>query len=128
MTNILFPGRPEYTGPTAGMFGLLHHDMLVESSHDVTERVAYVRDSKPAHELAIRLHNMIYLGGCPEAVEYDAKRAVILEEYRARHAPIWEEYDAKHAALRPPILAYILRHIPDCAWDGEKLVFPEVTT
>src|ERR1035437_10124714 len=72
MTNKLFPGRPDYTGPTKGWFGLLHHDELVEHSWDVTERVRYVRNIKPTKEVGIRLHNMIYLGGCKTVVKRDA--------------------------------------------------------
>lgn len=97
MFNALFPGRPGYTGPTSGDFGLLHHDVLAESSHDVIERVTYVRREKPANEVAIRLHNMIFLGGCPAAAE--------------------------RAALYAEILAYIKTHIPDCAWNGKELAF-----
>ena len=88
--NTLFPGRPDYTGPTTGCFGLLHHDVLFEWSHDVRERVHYVRNYKPKVEQAIRLWNMIYLD----------------------------------VHLKPLILAYIHKHIPDCPWDGIELVFP----
>ena len=59
--NTLFPGRPNYTGPTKGYFGLLHHDQLFEWSDNVLERVAYVKKNKPIAEQAIRLHNMIYI-------------------------------------------------------------------
>ena len=99
-TNTLFPGRPNYTGPTVGWFGLLHHDLLIEKSHDVLERVAYVRDRKPQREIATRLHNMIYIGEVGAA------------------------YDAAAKPARDAVLAYIKTHIPDCAWDGRELVFP----
>jgi hypothetical protein len=64
MTNTLFPGRPDYTGPTVGIFGLLHHDTLCEYSHDVNERITYVKNSKLLEEIPIRLYSMIYLGDC----------------------------------------------------------------
>jgi len=107
--NTLFPGRPDYTGPTSGLFGLLHHDLLVETSHNIQDRIAYVRRRKNPHEIAIRLYNMIYLGDC-QAV--------------AKLAPLDAEYFAKHAPLDAEILAYIKRHIPDCDWNGTELVFP----
>ena len=107
--NTMFPGRPDYVGPTVGWFGLLHHDQLCEQSHDVMERVAYVKSWKPTHEIAIRLHNMIWLGGC----EAEAKITVLDADYEAKRAPL----DAE-------ILAYIKTHIPDCAWNGTELVFP----
>jgi hypothetical protein len=54
------------------VFGLLHHEELCEQSHDVNERIAYVRKHKPENEVVIRLHNMIYLGGCPAAIMREA--------------------------------------------------------
>ena len=115
--NTLFPGRYNYTGPTKGWFGFLHHEQLCEKSHDVNERIAYVKHKKPKNEVAIRLHNMIYLGGC----EAMAKRAPLYADYEAKRAPLDADYEAKRDAQ---IIAYIRVHIPDCAWDGKTLVFP----
>ena len=141
-TNILFPGRPDYTGPTTGIFGLLHHDQLCERSNDVMERVRYVMREKPANEVAIRLHNMVYLGGCAAAeklialyAKYNADRAALYAKYAADCATLDAKYaadlaplDAKYEADRAPldaeIIAYIKQHIPDCAWNGKELVFP----
>ena len=119
MTNTLFPGRPDYTGPVTGLFGLLHHDTLTESSHDVMERVSYVKEHKSRHEVEIRLHNMIYLGNCPAA----AKRDSLDADYEAKCAPLNADYQAKCAPLDAEILAYIKTHIPDCVWNGHELVF-----
>ena len=130
--NKLFPGRPNYTGPTKGWFGLLHHEELCETSHDVMERVAYVKANKPAHEVAIRLHNMIYLGKVGADfvaklnaldADYEAKRAPLDADYEAKRAPLRADYEAKRAPLRAEVLAYIKKHIPDCAWNGKTLVF-----
>ena len=107
--NTLFPGRYNYTGPTKGWFGFLHHEQLCEKSHDVNERIAYVKHKKPKNEVAIRLHNMIYLGGC---------------EAMAKRALLDVDYEAKRALLDAEILAYIKMNIPDCAWNGRTLVFP----
>jgi hypothetical protein len=120
MSNTLFPGRPDYTGPTTGWFGLLHHDTLYEQSHDVMERVAYVHRAKPEHEIKIRLHNMIYLGAC-DAI---TKRAPLDADYRAKRAPLYADYKAKLAPLDAEITAYIREQIPDCAWGGKELQFP----
>ena len=141
MTNTIFPGRPDYVGPTAGWFGLLHHDRLYEESHDVMERVAYVRANKPKSEIYTRLNNMIYLGDCPAvtkrkplSAEYEAKLEPLDAEYRAKLEPLDAEYLAKLEALdaeywakrkslNAEILAYIRAAMPDCAWDGRMLVF-----
>ena len=153
--NVLFPGREAYEGPKAGIFGLLHHDTLWERSHDVMERVGYVKNHKLPHEVEIRLHNMIYLGGCAAAAkfasldaDYGAKRDALAVDYGAKCAALAVDYETKYDALfadhraklvpfdadyrarRVPfdkeIRDYILSHIPDCAWNGETLVFPSV--
>lgn len=198
MINTMFPGRPDYTGPTMGVFGLLHHDSLFERSHNVMERVNYVRIYKPVNERAIRLYNMIYLGSCcaaekhdrikadyrakcnPLAADYRAKNDRIKADYRARHEILYADYRAKREILNvdygaewylldadywakheilnvdadaeyylldadysakrkllddgytanrdlldDAILKYIKQHIPDCAWNGDELTFPE---
>ena len=150
--NTMFPGRLNYVGPKKGMFGLLHHAQLFESSDDVMERVDYVKREKTANEIAVRLHNMIYLGGCVAVAkraplyadyeaklaalgadydskrvalgaDYEAKRAALSAEYRAKRAALSAEYRAKTVALSAEILAYIRTRIPDCAWDGDMLRF-----
>src|SRR3990167_10564902 len=100
--NELFPGRPDYVGPTKGYFALLHHDLLFEKSHDVMERVAYVKREKPSYEIPTRLHNMIYLPFMTDA--------------------LYADYMAKNAALDADILSFVRQHIPDCAWNGRELV------
>jgi len=151
--NTLFPGRYNYAGPTKGWFGFLHHEQLYEESHDVNERLDYVKREKPKNEVAIRLHNMIYLGGC-EAIakrvpldadykaqrvpldadykaqraaldaDYEAKRVPLDADYKAKRVPLDADYEAKHVSLDAEILAYIKSNIPDCAWNGKTLVFP----
>src|SRR3972149_5606596 len=150
--NTLFPGRPNYTGPAKGWFGFLHHERVCEESHDVNERIDYVKREKPKNEVPIRLHNMIYLGECAAIAKpapldadynakrapldagyedksaalyagYNAKRAPLDAGYEAKSAALYAGYKAKRAALDAKILAYIKLHIPDCAWNGKTLVF-----
>ena len=141
--NKLFPGRPNYTGPMKGWFGLLHHSVLCEESHNVMERVEYVKNNKPEGEIAIRLHNMIYIDPvlcdapaklAPLYADYKAKRDALYADYKAKRAPLdadyWakrapldDDYWAKRDALDAEILSYIKKHIPDCAWNGEELDF-----
>ena len=94
--NTLFPGRYNYTGPIKGWFGFLHHEQLCEKSHDVNERINFVKLHKPDNEVAIRLHNMIYLGGCKAM----AKLAVLLyTDYKAKCDALLADYEAKCDAL-----------------------------
>ena len=107
--NTLFPGRYNYTGPTKGWFAFLHHEQLCEESHDVNERLDYVKREKPKNEVAIRLHNMIYLGGC-EAI---AERAPLDADYKAKRAPLYADYEAKRDALDADLMALHARECPD---------------
>ena len=93
--NKMYPGRADYSGPTTGVFGLLHHHILSENSHDVRERVDYVRLRKPKNEIPTRLHNMIYLGECKAAMLY----AEYNDEYKAKYAMLYDEYSAKYNSL-----------------------------
>ena len=95
--NKLFPGRENYTGPTSGFFGLLHHEVLFEESHDVNERIAYVQDFKPKNEVSIRLYNMIYIDLA--VCSAPTKRATLAADYKAKHATLAADYKAKRAPL-----------------------------
>ena len=119
--NVLFPGRPNYTGPTSGWFGLLHHSELFETSHNVQERIAYVKANKPDREVSLRLHNMVYLGAIASTcdkrdaldahwqacqakrdalyADYRAKRDTLDAHWQAKHAPLYADYLAKRDAL-----------------------------
>jgi hypothetical protein len=99
--NKLFPGRPNYTGPTSGWFGLLHHDLLYEESHDVHERVEYVKKNKPEQEVETRLHNMIFIDPvlCPSVLTNKAKREPLYADYEAKRKPLYADYKAKCALL-----------------------------
>jgi len=88
--NTKFPGRPDYTGPISGLFGLLHHDTLFEESNNVMRRVKYVRRTKPKTEVSIRLWNMIYLD--PGEVPAIAKIAQARAEYERTITAVWAEY------------------------------------
>ena len=116
--NLLFPGRPNYSGPTKGFFALLHHEQLCETSHDVMERVAYVKEHKPAHEVAIRLWNMIVL---PDV--FETKWNPLYDDYAAKLKLLNDDYRAKWKLLDKEIFAYVKQHISNCAWDGKQLKF-----
>lgn len=144
--NTRFPGRPHYTGPTQGLFGLVHHDALFEDSYGIMERIKYIKKEKKANEIPIRLHNLIYL--IPRALpaigelsrasnKFDADRQLIkreidhrnsinkptqtlykkIEKVRERFARTEITLDKK---LHKQVLAYIKKHIPDTAWDEKK--------
>ena len=81
-----------------------------------------MKSNKPKNEVEIRLHNMMYLG--KEGADYEAKRAPLVADYEAKRAPLDADYEARRDALGADLLTYIRKHIPDCAWNGNTLVFP----
>ena len=88
-TNTLYPGRPNYTGPTRGFFFLLHHTQLLEYSHDVVERVEYIQDNKPVNEVEVRLWHICLFPLeklPPEINKAHAEREKALAEWEKAHA------------------------------------------
>ena len=59
--NTIYPGRPNYIGPTKGAFAFVHHKVLSEWSDNIKERIAYIRSDKPKHERKSRLYHLLYL-------------------------------------------------------------------
>jgi hypothetical protein len=84
MTNDRFPGLPDYTGPTAGLFFGVHHEVLFEYSRDINERLAYVDTKKPRNERLTRRRHIMLLK--PEDGEIPA--GVWAEGYK-----LWAEGD-----------------------------------
>jgi hypothetical protein len=107
MTNDRFPGLPDYTGPTAGLFFGVHHSVLFEYSHDINGRLAYVDTRKPCNERLTRRRHIVLLK--PEDGEIPA--GVWAEGYKlwAKGGKLWAE-------------GYKLRAEGDKLWaEGDKL-------
>ena len=134
--NTLYPGRPNYTGPQVGIFGLLHHGELFESSHNVNERVAYVRNNKAPAERSIRLHCMCYLEpiGGPLSTAHEEAKATAWKAYEEAKAPAWKAYEeatatawkAYEEAMAPAsaiMWKAIKKLVKDAPWNGKELVF-----
>ena len=132
--NKLYPGKPDYTGPTKGMFTLLHHEgPLLEWSDDVMQRLKYINEQKPEHERAIRLRHIVFF---PENLWGEKLRKAYAEwqkecaEWRKADAE-WQKAEAEwqkayaewQKAYADKILAYLKQHVKDCKWDGSTLVF-----
>jgi hypothetical protein len=93
--NTLFPGLPGYTGPLAGWFALLHHNVLSEFSWNVMERVAYVKENKPTDEIDLRLRHMLFVK------PHTQKNGLVY----------FSEWPA-----REEVLKLLKEHIKDCKW------------
>ena len=120
--NTLFPGLPDYVGPTSGLFSLLHHEgPLVEKTTNVLERIDYILNHKLPNEVFIRLAHIVYLA--PNLVPAAAKRAPLDADYEAKRDALDADYKAKRAPLDAEIVAYIKPLIPDFRWNGRRLNF-----
>ena len=132
--NTLYPGKPDYTGPTKGLFTLLHHEgPLLEWSDDVMKRVKYINEQKPEHERAIRLRHIVFF---PENLWGEKLRKAYAEwqkecaewrkadaEWQKAYAE-WQKADAEWwKADTNKILSYLKQHVKDCKWNGSTLVF-----
>lgn len=125
--NTMFPGRPNYEGPQAGYFAMVHHQQLFEEctpTYRIQTRVNYVKSQKPDNEIKTRLHNMLYLGNCPQIralVHLTKARTLIhtsdttLNKYETLR-PIDQAVERTKQHIRPAVIAYIAKHIPDHAW------------
>ena len=146
--NTRYPGKPDYTGPTKGLFTLLHHEgPLLEWSDDVMKRVKYINEKKPEYERAIRLRHIVFF---PENLwgeklqkecakwrkadakwrkadaewwKADAKRRKADAEWEKADDEWWKECAEWQKAEADKILPYLKQHVEDCKWNGSTLVF-----
>jgi hypothetical protein len=119
--------------PKSGLYWHLHHDRLIEYTHDIDERWDYVCSEKSVQELPTRLRLMRPVrGDVPGLAAADAAAAraewnAASAEWDAAYAE-WAkaraEWDTACADHMPEILALHVVECPDCPWDG-KTIFPE---
>lgn len=118
--NTLFPGRFHYTGPTRGMFILLHHTLIAEYSNNVFERVNYVRAEKDANELDTRLKCMMYVPTSNLPTEIKVLVAQANADYRYSYRFTIEMLARKNKRF---FEAIAIKHIPDLPWNGYQIDF-----
>ena len=146
MINTLYPGRPNYTGPTSGIFAFVHHEVLAESSHNINERIAYIKEHKPTNERESRLYHLLYIDIPELAKAYEdwdkackdwekaykdwVKANEDLDKARKDCDKASEDLDKANEDwdkalnnFKLEILAYVNKHIPDHKWDGKELRF-----
>jgi len=137
------------TDPRSGWFAFVHHDIPIEYSWDIDERIRVIQDEKPAHERATRLGCLTYL---PEEVIPETLRRLGRDHGEAGQAygeawRAWGEaaracgearwaYDEKGQAYEEARraewpdggLSIALAYVPNAPWDHELLAlrFPPV--
>ena len=102
------------TDPRSGWFAFVHHDIPIEYSWDIDERIRVIQDEKPAHERATRLGCLTYL---PEEVIPETLRRLGRDHGEAGRAE-WPDRG----------LSIALTYVPNAPWDHELLAlrFPPV--
>lgn len=114
--------------PKAGLYWFLHHNTVLEWTHDIDERWDYVCQNKPLAELPERQRWMRPVeGALPDALltaweNYDTagkKFAAAREKYIAAR----EKYIAAGEKYWPQIKALMRIELPGVPWDGERLLF-----
>ena len=95
--------------PKKGWFFHLHHESVGEYSDDVWERIEYIVDNKPKHEIETRL-DCIGLIKFKKGSKADAARA---------------KADAARAKADAALLPYLAKlhdeQHPDCPWNGSTI-------
>ena len=91
-----------------------HHEVLAEIVTNPYERIGYILDNKPAHEIARRLAEFRPFADRGLALaEYKRVRDLALAEYKRVCGPVWAELEKQHKI-----------ECPDSQWNG-KTIFPE---
>ena len=119
--NNLYPGLPDYLGPKAGYFTLLHHKgPLVEWSHDVMEHIGFIKEEKASTEVPIRLRHIVHYSTklMPDYVQKASaerqkaytERQKALAEWQKTHAERQKAYTERQKAYAERQKAYIECH------------------
>ena len=91
-------------------FWHIHHEVLLEWSDDIQERIDYIKAHKPPHEVETRLRLLKPVQGALPPKLVKAKAA-----YAKAYDECLPQIEALHAL-----------ECPDCPWNGTT-IFPETT-
>lgn len=141
MTNTLYPGQPDYTGPGSGWACWVHHEIPIEYCHSFTERIAYILADKPAHEQAVRLAALtcLPLDRMPHAYNqaktahdqaktaYDQARTAY-DQARTALDQARTDYDQARTDSAPALHRLMTELVPSHLWHDDTLVFPQKGT
>ena len=119
-------------------FWHIHHEVLLEWSDDIQERIDYIKAHKPPHEVETRLRLLKPVQGAlpPKLVKAKAAYAKARDAFvkaRVAYAKARDAYDKAKAAYNkaydeclPQIEALHALECPGCPWNGTT-IFPETT-
>lgn len=132
--NTQFPALPDYVGPIDGWFTFLHHEVPMEWTYDVRERIYYIRNHKPSHEVATRLRHILRLPDkFAQTLATELAGAYVTRHARTLNLTAVSEQNAL-LALRTSneiegmfmrqVVKYAKERITGFSWDGWQLLFP----
>ena len=118
------------TKPT--LYWHIHHEILIEETTDIQERIDYIKEGKPEDEIPLRLKLMTPVLH-PEKLPVSFRKAwEALIKAREAYDKAREAYDkAREAYIKtskacaPQIEKLHREEHPDCPWNG-KTIFSEV--
>ena len=106
----------------------IHHDILMELSDNIEERIKYINERKPKNEIEIRLRLLKEVKGkLPEElveagkVYYKAMKAYdeagkAYYEARKVYYKVYDKYKQEIEALHK-------QECPSCTWNGETIFY-----
>jgi tetratricopeptide (TPR) repeat protein len=124
----------------------IHHEILIEETTNIQERIDYIRANKPEKEIPLRLKLMtpvLHPEKLPSSFRkaweaYDKAREAYIKAWEAYikarevydkagevYDKAGEAYDKAREAYRPQIEKLHKEEHPDCPWNG-KTIFSEV--
>src|SRR3989304_4687511 len=115
-------------------FWHIHHEVLLEWSDDIQERIDYIKAHKPPHEVETRLRLLKPVQGALPPKLVKARDAYLAYDKAGdAFGKDWDAYDKAKAAYAkaydeclPQIEALHALECPGCPWNGTT-IFPETT-
>ena len=118
-----------------GYYWHVHHDVLIEYSDNISERMEYIKKNKPPEEINIRLKLLKKVKGVLPKACQDAYKArwEADKAWQEADKACWEAYKAcqeaykacqeAYKAWQDEIEALHKLECPNCPWDGTT-IFP----
>src|SRR3989337_2916667 len=117
-------------------FWHIHHEVLLEWSDDIQERIDFIQAEKPKHEVEIRLRLLKPVQGAlppklvkagdarDKAYDANAKARDAYDKARDAYVKAKAAYNKAYDECLPQIEALHALECPDCPWNGTT-IFPE---
>ena len=119
--NLTVKEQTEYkrikNGPQSGYFTFLHHEVFIEQSSNVMERICYIVENKLANEIFTRLRHIWPVSSAMKNA-YDAAVKTAGDAYCAAVKPAG---DAHYAAVKTAE-DVICKLVPNCHWNGKTIL------